>query len=191
MSLLLIALAPLALAESAAPTLEERPRAIAMDSSIGGPLGLVGLRAGYAIKPRLELELAGGAGLLGYKASPGLRLHRPKDERKSWWLSAAPVYSFRFDQGDVHLEDEGELRWALYTDLGGGWEYRGQKGFLFRWGLHLAVHIADNQEGLCDGVPQGRDQPYNSCNPPHNRPAAEIASTPLWPGFSYSFGWAF
>ena len=87
--------------------------------------------------------------------------------------------------------DEDALYYLLVLNGELSYELRASWGGMFRVALGGWLRMAENMADLCDGVPQGRDEALNHCNPPHYPSASHIAGVPGFPYFRLGLGWAF
>jgi hypothetical protein len=177
----------------------ERPISIWLDSGFGAPTGLMGGRLSYQLDPRWGVEAGGGLGFTGWQATAMGRFYHPFGQRGHGMLTAAAGPSLALNGRPVGYEpphaDEADVDASkIYTAtwlnaegaVEGNWAW-----FRLRFVLGVAVRVQENLSPLCEGVPTGRDQELNSCNPPHNPSAADIAAVPAFPYLGLDYGVAF
>jgi hypothetical protein len=191
-----VVLGMLAVAFAWAVDANDKPAVVLLETWIGTPTGLYGLRAGMNLAPRAAVDLGVGTGGLGLKGTAAFRFFSSDHDWEKGVFSGAvgPVVALWSEGLGFQMPaaaEPDELLYSVWVDASAAWEVRLKVGFTFRVSLGLAVHVTDNQAGLCDGVPQGRDQPSNLCNPPHWPTGPMLATAPVLPNFGLSYGWAF
>lgn len=174
----------------------DKPAILLLETGLGSPTGLYGARGGLSFGPKTALELGGGLGGLGVKTTGTFRFFSRDDEWQRGVFSGAigPVVALWSEELGFAMPvraEEGQLLYSVWADAQGSWELRTRLGFSFRISLGLSVNLAHNQDGLCAGVPQGRDEPSSLCNPPHWPTGPMLATAPVLPHLGLSYGWAF